>query len=77
MTIYVFKSETNRELCAFAGDVAGSRLPSQFAPWLPEGVIEDSRPPPHNFSRFRIETAIKMKGFQLWRMKRPVKARTA
>jgi hypothetical protein len=77
MTIYVFKSETNRELCAFAGDVAGSRLPSQFAPWLPEGVIEDSRPPPHNFSRFRIETAIKMKGFQLWRMKRPVIAHNA
>ena len=41
-----------------------------------EGVIETGIAPPYNFSRIRIESAIKMYGFQLWRTKRPVVAAT-
>jgi hypothetical protein len=71
MRIYIFKSEANGTLYAFAGDDDGSRLPAGFAPWHPEGVIEPGKPPPHNFSRIRIESAIRLKGFQLWRTKQP------
>ena len=69
MQIYVFKSET-AELSAFAGDSSGSRLPSQFAPWLPDGIVEVGMALPHNFSRYKIESAIKLNGYQLWRLKR-------
>ncbi len=69
MSIYIFKSETNAALHAFAGDAEGSKLPAQFAPWQPAGSIRAGEPPPHNFSRFKIESAIKLQGFQLWRMK--------
>jgi hypothetical protein len=74
MKIYIFKSEANGGLYAFAGDEAGSNLPAGFAPWHQEGVIEAGISPPYNFSRIRIESAIKMYGFQLWRTKRPVVA---
>ena len=74
MRIYIFKSETNGTLYAFTGDDGGSRLPTGLAPWHREGVIESGKQPPHNFSRIRIETAIKLHGFQLWRTKRPVVA---
>ncbi len=67
MQIYIFKSGTN-DLMAFAGDVEGSKLPESFKPWHPDGVIEDGKTPPHNFSRFKIESAIKLQGFQLWRL---------
>jgi hypothetical protein len=69
MPIYIFKSETNDALYAFAGDREGSKLPVQFAPWHQAGIVRLGEPPPHNFSRFRIESAIKLHGFQLWRMK--------
>ncbi len=68
MRIYIFKSEMS-EFCAFAGDAKGSKLPSRFEPWHSEGIIESDEAPPHNFSRFRIESAIKIHGFQLWRVK--------
>jgi hypothetical protein len=71
MKIYVFKCEANAGLYAFAGDEDGSKLPAGFAPWSPEGVIEHGIAPPHNFSRIKIESAIKLYGFQLWRMKQP------
>ena len=74
MRIYVFKSEANGALYAFAGDDKGTKLPAGFAPWRPEGVIEPGKPPPHNFSRIRIESAIRLSGFQLWRAKRPAVA---
>jgi hypothetical protein len=74
MRIYVFKSETNEGLCAFAADNEGSKLPIQFAPWQPEGIIEVSQVPPHNFSRIKIESAIRLNGFQLWRIKQPAAA---
>jgi len=74
MRIYIFKSEANDALYAFAGDVDGSKLPTTFAPWQPEGAVEAGVPPPHNLSRFRIESAIKLNGFQLWRMKQKLMA---
>jgi len=69
MSIFIFQSETNAALYAFAGDLQGSKLPAQFAPWRPAGTVEAGKTPPHNLSRFRIESAIKLHGFQLWRMK--------
>ena len=69
MRIYIFKSDANKELRAFAGDSAGSKLPSHFRPWHAVGVITPERAPPHNFARPTIEKAINEKGFQLWRMK--------
>ena len=71
MKIYVFKSEAD-ELNAFVGDSSGSELPSQFAPWQPSGAIETGATPPHNFSRYKIESAIKLRGYQLWRLKHEV-----
>jgi len=66
--IYVFKSETD-ELSAFAGDPSGSELPGQFAPCRPDGAIDTGAAPPHEFSRYKIESAIKLRGYQLWRLK--------
>ncbi len=68
MRLYIFTSEANN-LSAFSGDVEGSRLPAQFAPWTPAGFVESGAQPPHNFSRFKIESALKLVGFQLWRVK--------
>ena len=67
MRIYIFKAENG--LHAFAGDAEGTKLPQQFQPWSPDGFVENGRSPPHSFSRFKIETAIKLVGFQLWKMK--------
>jgi hypothetical protein len=69
MQIYMFRSETKRELHAFAADRAGSQLPDKFAPWHATGVITPERKPPHNLPRDQIERAINDQGFQLWRMK--------
>ncbi len=68
MRLYMFRSEA-KDLCAFTGDKEGARLPAQFAPWSPDGFVENGRSPPHNFSRFKIEAALKLAGFQLWRVK--------
>jgi hypothetical protein len=68
MRIFVFKSEANPHLRAFAGDLAGNQLPKQLGPWNATGAIGPDRNPPHNLSRDVIEAAIKEQGFQLWRM---------
>ncbi|MCW5688940.1 MAG: hypothetical protein KIT76_10380 [Pseudolabrys sp.] len=68
MRLYIFTSEAN-DLSAFSGDEKGSKLPAQFAPWTPAGFVENGAQPPHNFSRFKIEAALKLVGFQLWRVK--------
>jgi len=70
MRIFVFKSETNRELHAFAGDLSGFRLPSQFKPWRATGAIAPDREFPYKLSREAIEAAIREHGYQLWRAKR-------
>ena len=69
MRLYIFKSEVNGTLRAFAGDVAGTKLPDQFKPWHAVGVVGVDRDPPFALSREVIEKAIDAQGFQLWRMK--------
>ena len=68
MRLYIFKSET-ADVCAFAGDPQGARLPEKFQPWTPDGFVENGAQPPHNLSRFKIEAALKLAGFQLWRVR--------
>ena len=69
MQIYMFKSEANANLHAFAGDRAGSKLPEGHGPWGATGSLRSDQHPPHRFSRAKIEAAIKLGGFQLWRLK--------
>jgi hypothetical protein len=74
MRIYIFKSETRRELRAFAGDPAGSKLPQQHGPWTAVGVVQAGNAPPHNLSRAAIQGAIETAGFQLWRLGKKAEA---
>ena len=74
MRIFVFKSDMNENLRAFAGDLLGSKLPTQFRPWHAIGTIAPDKDPPHKFSRKQIEEAINGQGFQLWRMKTAAKS---
>jgi len=69
MRIYIFKSETRKDLRAFAGDPAGSKLPQNHGPWTAIGVVRPEADPPHKFSRVSIERAIDGGGFQLWRLR--------
>jgi hypothetical protein len=69
MLIYMFSSEVSPNLYAFAGDPSGSKLPESHAPWTGAGLIKSDQHPPHRFSRAKIEAAIKLSGFQLWRLK--------
>jgi len=75
MRIYIFKSETRKDLRAFAADLAGSKLPQNHGPWTSTGAIGPDNAPPHNFSRAAIEEAIDAEGFQLWRMVKKTEAR--
>jgi hypothetical protein len=68
MRIFIFKSEASADLRAFGGDLAGTQLPKQFKPWRVTGAIAPDHDPPYKFSRDAIETAIKDRGFQLWRL---------
>jgi hypothetical protein len=70
MRIFVFRSEANRELRAFAGDLAGFKLPSQFKPWRATGAIAPNREFPYKLSREAIEAEIRDRGYQLWRVKK-------
>jgi hypothetical protein len=63
MRIYIFKSETRKDLRAFAGDLAGSRLPQNHGPWTATGAIGPDSAPPYNFSRDAIQEAIDAEGF--------------
>jgi hypothetical protein len=74
MRIFMFRSDAQRELQAFTDEPSGNKLPSKFSPWSATGVIRADSNPPHNFSRAIIETAINEHGFQLWRLKPPLKA---
>ncbi len=69
MRIYIFKSDAKPELRAFAGDLAGTKLPDQLGPWSAVGVIGPEKAPPHNLPRAKIERALGDHGFQLWRIK--------
>jgi hypothetical protein len=67
--MFIFKSQANSELRAFAGDPGGDKLPSKFAPWHAVGVVRADKEPPYNLSRDVIEQAIAGQGFQLFKMK--------
>ena len=69
MLIYMFTSDASPNLHAFAGDPAGSKLPENHAPWIAAGLLKSGEHPPYRFSRAKIEAAIKISGFQLWRLK--------
>lgn len=69
MRLYIFKSESV-DISAFTADREGSRLPEKFKPWTADGFVESGESPPRNLSRIKIESAIRLVGFQLWRMKR-------
>jgi hypothetical protein len=43
MRIFMFKSDGKGELCAFAGDAEGSKLPQQHGPWHATGVIRPDK----------------------------------
>jgi hypothetical protein len=70
MRFYIFKSETTKDLRAFAGDTLGTKLPDNHAPWTVTGVVAAEAVPPHKLSRETIEEAIQNEGFQLWRLSR-------
>ena len=42
MRIFIFKSQANNTLRAFAGEAGGQKLPSQFGPWHAIGVIREA-----------------------------------
>ena len=69
MRFFMFKSESRKDLRAFAGDARGTRLPANHGPWTQIGTVDANKAPPHNFPRAAIEKAIATTGFQLWRMK--------
>jgi hypothetical protein len=73
--IYIFKSETRKDLHAFAADVAGNKLPKRHGPWTVTGAIGPDKAPPYNFSRDAIEGAIDAAGFQLWRLGQTTESR--
>jgi hypothetical protein len=66
-TLYVFRSEKNAELNAFATSPTGSGLPEKFAPWIGTGSVAPHAAPPFGLSREAIESGIAERGFQLWR----------
>jgi hypothetical protein len=74
--LFIFKSEANTNVRAFAGDAAGRKLPDQFRPWREIGAVRSESAPAYNLSRDTIEKAISAHGFQLWRVK-PKVAKTA
>ena len=69
MQIYMFTSDASPNLHAFAGDPSGSKLPEGHGPWSAAGSLRSDQHPPYRFSRAKIEEAIKLVGFQLWRKK--------
>jgi len=69
MRIFVFRSQTRRSLCAFAGDMTGSQLPEKFGPWRLINTVPRGGALPHSVPRPGIERAIASEGFQLYRIK--------
>jgi hypothetical protein len=50
-----------KELQAFAGDAAGSRLPDQSGPWHAIGVVRPDKDPLYNLSRDKIQRTIRVR----------------
>ena len=70
MRLFMFKSESNRELRAFAADPGAAKLPTRHGPWTAVGVVREDKDPPHNMKRELIEKGIADQGFQFYRLKR-------
>ncbi len=73
MRLFIFRSDQNPALHAFAGGPESDTLPRQFAPWHAIGVVREDKDPPHNLDRGKIEKAIGAEGFQLFRVKEQAK----
>jgi len=71
MRLFMFKSESDRELHAFASDPGGRQLPSRHGPWTAVGVVREDNEPPHKMSREVIEKSITDNGFQLYKKRIP------
>ncbi|AMN40314.1 hypothetical protein [Rhodoplanes sp. Z2-YC6860] len=71
MRLFMFKSESDRELHAFSGDPGGRQLPSRHGPWTAVGVIREDKEPPHKISRETVEKSITDHGFQLYKKRIP------
>ncbi len=69
MRLFMFTSQARGDLHAFAGDEAGTKLPTKYGPWDLTGSLTSRQTPPYKFSRQTIEQAVSSEGFQLWRMK--------
>ena len=74
MRVFTFKSQTRQNLCAFAGDMVGSRLPEKFGPWRLMNTAPRGGALPYDVPRLPVERAITLEGFQLFRMKAPEEA---
>jgi hypothetical protein len=74
MRVFIFKSQTRQNLCAFAGDMAGSRLPEKYGPWRLINTAPRGGALPYDVPRPAIERAITLEGFQMFRMKAPEEA---
>ena len=69
MRIFIFKSQANSALRAFAGEAGGQKLPPHFGPWHAIGVVRADKEPPFNVKRDVIEKAIEGEGYQLFTVK--------
>jgi hypothetical protein len=69
MRIFMFKSETQTGLGAFAANPDRHKLPTKLGPWAVVGVVQPERAPPHGLDRNLIERGIESQGFQLYRRK--------
>jgi hypothetical protein len=69
VTLYIFRSDKNSDMCAFAFDALGSALPDKLAPWTSIGTVLPGRSPPHGLSRSGAEERIRSEGYVLWRLK--------
>lgn len=76
LRIFIYKSEAQKDLRAFAAANDGNSLPTQFGPWHGIGVVRSDLNPPFGLSRDVIEKAIAKQGFQLFRVK-PKKSKAA
>jgi hypothetical protein len=63
MRIFIFKSEVDACLRAFAGDLDGCKLPAQFRPWRAFGSVAPDRDRPYQLPRAQIEEVINQQGF--------------
>jgi hypothetical protein len=70
MRLFMFKSESNRGLRAFAGDPGAEKLPTRHGPWTAVGVVREDKEPPYNMKRELIEKGIADQGFQFYRVKK-------